>query len=49
MVTATLKILLVYEYPKRLRTAEFSNWTGKAADQSSGVAEPTFRTVLSVV
>jgi len=28
--TATLKIFLVYGDPKRLRTAELSNWTGKA-------------------
>ncbi len=30
MPTATLKIFLVYGDPKRLRTAELSNWTGKA-------------------
>jgi len=28
--TATLKIFLVFGDPKRLRTAELSNWTGKA-------------------
>jgi hypothetical protein len=28
--TATLKIFLAYGDPKRLRTAELSNWTGKA-------------------
>ncbi len=30
MTTATLKIFLAYGDPKRLRTAELSNWTGKA-------------------
>jgi Domain of unknown function (DUF4357) len=30
MQTATLKIFLAYGDPKRLRTAELSNWTGKA-------------------
>ncbi|MBT3725416.1 MAG: GIY-YIG nuclease family protein [Gammaproteobacteria bacterium] len=30
MSTATLKIFLAFGYPKRLRTAELSNWTGKA-------------------
>ena len=30
MPTATLKIFLVFGDPKRLRTAELSNWTGKA-------------------
>ncbi len=30
MPTATLKIFLVHGDPKRLRTAELSNWTGKA-------------------
>ncbi len=30
MASATLKIFLVYGNPKRLRTAELSNWTGKA-------------------
>lgn len=30
MPTATLKIYLVFGDPKRLRTAELSNWTGKA-------------------
>lgn len=30
MATATLKIFLAYGDPKRLRTAELSNWTGKA-------------------
>ena len=30
MQTATLKIFLVFGDPKRLRTAELSNWTGKA-------------------
>lgn len=30
MTTATLKIFLVFGDPKRLRTAELSNWTGKA-------------------
>jgi len=29
-VTATIRIFLVYGDPKRLRTAELSNWTGKA-------------------
>jgi len=38
VATVTLKILLVYGYPKRFRAAEFSNWTGKATDQSSGAA-----------
>jgi hypothetical protein len=28
--SATIKIFLVYGDPKRLRTAELSNWTGKA-------------------
>ena len=28
--TATLKIFLAFGDPKRLRTAELSNWTGKA-------------------
>lgn len=30
MATATLKIYLAFGNPKRLRTAELSNWTGKA-------------------
>lgn len=30
MVTATLKVFLAFGDPKRLRTAELSNWTGKA-------------------
>ena len=30
MATATLKIFLAFGDPKRLRTAELSNWTGKA-------------------
>jgi len=30
MPTATLKIFLAFADPKRLRTAELSNWTGKA-------------------
>ncbi|MGC1401391.1 MAG: DUF4357 domain-containing protein [Thermodesulfobacteriota bacterium] len=30
MPTATIKIFLVHGDPKRLRTAELSNWTGKA-------------------
>ena len=30
MAAATLKIFLVYGEPKRLRTIELSNWTGKA-------------------
>lgn len=30
MAAATLKIFLAYGDPKRLRTAELSNWTGKA-------------------
>ena len=30
MPTATLKMFLAYGDPKRLRTAELSNWTGKA-------------------
>lgn len=30
MPTATIKIFLAYGDPKRLRTAELSNWTGKA-------------------
>ena len=30
MATATLKIYLAFGDPKRLRTAELSNWTGKA-------------------
>lgn len=30
MSSATIKIFLVYGDPKRLRTAELSNWTGKA-------------------
>lgn len=30
MATATLKIFLTFGDPKRLRTAELSNWTGKA-------------------
>ena len=30
MVTATLKVFLAHGDPKRLRTAELSNWTGKA-------------------
>jgi len=28
--SATLKMFLVYGDPKRLRTVELSNWTGKA-------------------
>jgi hypothetical protein len=31
MSSATIKIFLVHGDPKRLRTAELSNWTGKAA------------------
>lgn len=30
MASATIKIFLVHADPKRLRTAELSNWTGKA-------------------
>ena len=30
MPTATIKLFLVHGEPKRLRTAELSNWTGKA-------------------
>lgn len=30
MPTATLKMFLAYGDPKRLRTAELSNWNGKA-------------------
>jgi hypothetical protein len=30
MTTATIKLFLVHGDPKRLRTAELSNWTGKA-------------------
>ena len=30
MTTATIKLFLVHGDPKRLRTAEISNWTGKA-------------------
>ncbi len=30
MPTATLKMFLVFGDPKRLRTVELSNWTGKA-------------------
>ena len=30
MPTATLRIFLAFGDPKRLRTAELSNWTGKA-------------------
>jgi hypothetical protein len=30
MATATIRLFLVYGDPKRLRTAEISNWTGKA-------------------
>ena len=30
MATATIKMFLVHGDPKRLRTAEISNWTGKA-------------------
>ena len=30
MATASLKIFLAFGDPKRLRTAELSNWTGKA-------------------
>lgn len=30
MATATIKIFLAFADPKRLRTAELSNWTGKA-------------------
>ena len=30
MSSATIKIFLVHGNPKRLRTAELSNWTGKA-------------------
>ena len=30
MPGATIKIFLVHGDPKRLRTAELSNWTGKA-------------------
>jgi len=31
MASATIKIFLVYGDPKRLRTEELSNWTGKAS------------------
>ena len=30
MTTATIKLFLAHGDPKRLRTAETSNWTGKA-------------------
>lgn len=30
MTTATIKLFLTHGDPKRLRTAEISNWTGKA-------------------
>ena len=30
MPSATIKLFLVHGEPKRLRTAELSNWTGKA-------------------
>jgi len=30
MATATIRLFLVHGDPKRLRTAELSNWTGKA-------------------
>jgi len=30
MPTATIKLFLVHGDPKRLRTAELSNWSGKA-------------------
>ena len=30
MATATIRMFLVHGDPKRLRTAEISNWTGKA-------------------
>ena len=30
MASATIKLFLVQGDPKRLRTAELSNWTGKA-------------------
>jgi len=30
MPSATIKLFLVHGDPKRLRTAELSNWTGKA-------------------
>ena len=30
MTTATIKLFLAHGDPKRLRTAEISNWTGKA-------------------
>lgn len=30
VASATIKIFLVHGDPKRLRTAELSNWTGKA-------------------
>ena len=30
MASATIKIFLAHGDPKRLRTAELSNWTGKA-------------------
>ncbi len=30
MASATIKIFLAHADPKRLRTAELSNWTGKA-------------------
>lgn len=30
MASATIKLFLVHGDPKRLRTAELSNWTGKA-------------------
>ena len=39
MPTAKVKTFLAYGYPKRLRTAQLSNWTGKAADPSCGVAQ----------
>jgi hypothetical protein len=39
MPTATLKIFIAYGDTMKLRSAEFSNWTGKATEQSSGVTQ----------
>jgi hypothetical protein len=42
MSTTTIRIFLVHGDPNRLRTAELSNWTGKAGapDVAEWIAKP---------
>ena len=46
MPSATLKIFLVFGDPKRLRTAELSNWTGKAVAGPRSEIEKIFTVIL---